>query len=149
MGFTVDPFRAGNASVPKSVPESDTDNPNTAPLRDTVDSMLGPAIVNLVQYLGGAEALTRLAKTKSSRVAGMEEAQVRAATKEFLFVAAVEKLNDQGLLADIARSADDPDVRCQAVRRLTNQAALADIAKADPEVSVRREAETRLGQLAR
>lgn len=142
---------AAGGTGPESVTESETNDPNTAPLWDTVDEMLGPAIIDLVEYLGGTEALARLAETKDSPAVELEEDQVmvKTFTEDTLLNAAVDKLSDQGVLADIARNAGEPEVRCQAVAKLTDQAALTDIAKTDREESVRWAAESRLKQLVR
>ena len=60
-------------------------------------------------------------------------------------LAAVRKINDQTLLAEIAKTDSDDHVRKEAVKKLRDQALLAEIAKTSPSWSgVRKEAFSRL-----
>ena len=64
-------------------------------------------------------------------------------------LAAVQKLTDQPLLADIAKNAVEQIVRTTAALKLTDQAVLAEIAKNDFDPLVRAAAAERLRALGR
>ena len=53
---------------------------------------------------------------------------------------AVKKISDQSALIDIAKNASDWEVRREAVKKITDESALIDIAKNDSDWEVRREA---------
>ena len=62
-------------------------------------------------------------------------------------MAAVGKLTEEAVLADIAKSNSDPDVRGAAVRKVTNEVLLADRAENDSDSHVRKAAAERLRAL--
>lgn len=51
---------------------------------------------------------------------------------------AVEKINDQQSLEDIAKNAPAPGTRCSAIKKISNKALLLEIAKSDPSLYARR-----------
>jgi hypothetical protein len=108
--------------------ESGPTGASEAPFGDAMRDMLVPAVAELAENLGGAADLNRLAKGSNAEVG----------------LAAVRRLADQALLADIAKTASDWRVRGDAVDKVTDQAALADIAKTDPAPNVRRIAVNKL-----
>ncbi|MCU0858735.1 MAG: hypothetical protein MUC65_10090 [Pontiellaceae bacterium] len=62
-------------------------------------------------------------------------------------IAAVKNLTDQNLLAEVASSATDKDVRAAAVRKLTCQSVLTSIATEDKDADVRKAATAKLKDL--
>lgn len=58
---------------------------------------------------------------------------------------AVKELDDQEILAEIAKNDSDKDVRKEAVKKISNESVLADIAENDSDKDVREEAVERIG----
>ncbi|MCL1789617.1 MAG: hypothetical protein FWG33_04590 [Oscillospiraceae bacterium] len=84
----------------------------------------------------------------------LKEAALNAPRHE-IRVAAMNRLTDQTILADLAKNAPLPDIRRQAAVKLTDQAVIADIAEHDENLVVRTAAtenltdQVALGRIAR
>jgi hypothetical protein len=124
---------ADEADVIITIAKSDSD---AGVRRIAIKKLDDPGVLGEIAVSDPDESLRQIAEEKASSIllstaCGADQA---AATE------ALDKINDQRALADVAKQASQKDLRAAAAGRLTDQKALADVARNAKELSIRLEA---------